>query len=91
MTRSNNKAVIKELPFSDGGGIGISRLLMLILRTFYIGEVHCGLWHDAHYKQVHEAVIDLIPGVSMSTSRLRRLSCSTRGLESTRTSIEENS
>lgn len=56
------KAVIDErLPFSYGGGIGISRLLMLLLRTGHIGEVQCGLWHDAHYEQAMAAGIDLIP------------------------------
>lgn len=50
-----------ELPLSYGGGIGISRTLMLLLRTAHIGEVQCGLWHDAHYQQVRELGIDLIP------------------------------
>jgi len=58
-----NAAVINnELPFSYGGGIGISRLLMLLLRTCHIGEVQCGLWHDEHFRQVSgEVGIDLIP------------------------------
>ena len=56
------KAVIEErLPFSYGGGIGISRLLMLLLRTCHIGEVQVGIWHDEHYKQAMEAGIDMIP------------------------------
>lgn len=50
-----------KLPFSYGGGIGISRLLMLLLRTGHIGEVQVGLWHDEHYKQAAAAGIDLIP------------------------------
>mmetsp|Transcript_20173 Transcript_20173/g.24491 ORF Transcript_20173/g.24491 Transcript_20173/m.24491 type:complete len:401 (-) Transcript_20173:691-1893(-) len=57
-----NKAVIdQKLPFCYGGGIGISRLLMLLLRTGHIGEVQCGVWHDAHYKQAKDAGIDIIP------------------------------
>jgi aspartate--ammonia ligase len=58
-----NCAVIhNELPFSYGGGIGISRLMMLLLRTAHIGEVQCGVWHDEHYRQVSGAPgIDLIP------------------------------
>ena len=56
------KAVINEdVVFSYGGGLGISRLLMLLLRTGHIGEVQVGLWHNAHYKQAKEAGIDLIP------------------------------
>lgn len=56
------KAVFDEkLPFSYGGGIGISRLLMLLLRMGHIGQVQVGLWHDEHFKQAFEAGIDLIP------------------------------
>ena len=56
------RAVLEEkLPFSYGGGIGISRLLMLLLRMGHIGQVQCGLWHDEHYRQAMEAGIDLIP------------------------------
>jgi aspartate--ammonia ligase len=56
------EAVIDErLPFSYGGGIGVSRLLMLLLRTGHIGEVQVGLWHDEHYRQTAEAGIDMIP------------------------------
>lgn len=63
MDLSFNHAVIhNHLPLSYGGGIGISRLLMLILRTAHIGEVQCGVWHDAHYRMVTGAPgIDLIP------------------------------
>jgi aspartate--ammonia ligase len=57
-----NRAVINSsLPYSYGGGIGISRLLMLLLRTAHIGEVHCGVWHDEHYRMVSGCGIDLIP------------------------------
>lgn len=57
-----NRAVIEEtVPFSYGGGLGISRLLMLLLRTGHIGEVQVGLWHDAHFRQAAEAGIDMIP------------------------------
>ena len=57
-----NRAVISDsLPFSYGGGIGISRLLMLLLRTAHIGEVQCGVWHDEHYRMVSSCGIDMIP------------------------------
>ena len=56
------KAVREEkVPFSYGGGMGISRLAMLLLRTGHIGEVQVGLWHDAHYAQAAGAGIDMIP------------------------------
>ena len=57
-----HKAVInKEVPFSYGGGLGISRILMLLLRTAHIGEVQCGIWHDDHFRQASAAGIDMIP------------------------------
>jgi aspartate--ammonia ligase len=56
------KALIEgKLPFSYGGGIGMSPLSMLLLRTCHIGEVQVGLWHDEHYKQAMAAVVDMIP------------------------------
>jgi len=56
------QAVIHEqLPFSYGGGLGVSRMLMLLLRTGHIGEVQVGLWHDKHYHQAAAAGCDLIP------------------------------
>ena len=33
-----------ELPLSVGGGIGQSRLCMLLLRKAHVGEVQCGIW-----------------------------------------------
>lgn len=36
-----------ELPLSIGGGIGQSRLCMLLLRKAHIGEVQVGLWPEA--------------------------------------------
>uniref|UniRef100_A0A7S3NDW3 Aminoacyl-transfer RNA synthetases class-II family profile domain-containing protein n=1 Tax=Aureoumbra lagunensis TaxID=44058 RepID=A0A7S3NDW3_9STRA len=51
-----------QLPLSIGGGIGISRLLMLLLQTGHIGEVQVGVWHDAHHAQAKsQAGIELIP------------------------------
>ncbi|GAA4900007.1 aspartate--ammonia ligase [Ferrimonas pelagia] len=35
-----------ELPHTIGGGIGQSRLLMLLLGRAHIGEVQCGVWAD---------------------------------------------
>lgn len=56
------QAIIHEkLPFSYGGGLGISRILMLLLRTGHIGEVQVGLWHDSHFQQAAKAGIDMIP------------------------------
>ena len=35
-----------ELPLSVGGGIGQSRLCMLLLRKAHVGEVQCGIWPE---------------------------------------------
>jgi aspartate--ammonia ligase len=35
-----------KLPLSIGGGIGQSRLCMLLLQKAHIGEVQCGVWPD---------------------------------------------
>jgi aspartate--ammonia ligase len=35
-----------KLPLSIGGGIGQSRLCMLILQKAHIGEVQCGVWSE---------------------------------------------
>ena len=40
-----------ELPYTIGGGIGQSRLCMLILGSAHIGEVQASVW-DAETKQI---------------------------------------
>jgi aspartate--ammonia ligase len=61
-TLGYQRAILEaKLPLSYGGGIGISRLLMQLLRTGHIGEVQVGVWHEAHYRQAALAGIDLIP------------------------------
>ncbi|MDD3469123.1 MAG: aspartate--ammonia ligase [Thermoguttaceae bacterium] len=42
-----HRALIEErLPLSMGGGIGQSRLCMLMMRCGHIGEIACGVWPD---------------------------------------------
>ena len=42
-----HQAVMRdELPLTMGGGIGQSRLCMLLLRKAHIGEVQCSVWTD---------------------------------------------
>ena len=38
--------VNKELPYTIGGGIGESRLCMLLMRKAHIGEVQSSIWDD---------------------------------------------
>ena len=49
-----------ELPQSIGGGIGQSRLCMLLLGTCHIGEVQASLWDKETVKACEEAVITLL-------------------------------
>ena len=34
----------EKLPLTIGGGIGQSRLCMLLLRKAHVGEVQCSVW-----------------------------------------------
>lgn len=47
------------LPLTMGGGIGQSRLCMLLLQKAHIGEVQCSLWDDATVKACAEAKVQL--------------------------------
>lgn len=59
-----HKAVLgDELPFCIGGGLGISRLCMLLLRTGHIGEVQAGVWHPQHVQEARQHGMELIPTV----------------------------
>ena len=49
-----------ELPLTMGGGIGQSRLCMLMLGTCHIGEVQASLWDNETLKTCEEAGITLL-------------------------------
>ena len=49
----HQKIMAEELPLTIGGGIGQSRLCMLLLRKAHIGEVQCSVWP----KDVPEAFV----------------------------------
>ncbi len=40
-----------ELPLSIGGGIGQSRLCMLLLKKWHISEVHCSVWPESEVER----------------------------------------
>ena len=48
-----------ELPLSIGGGIGQSRLSLLLLRKAHIGEVQAGIWPEKMVQQCHQNNIHL--------------------------------
>ena len=49
-----------ELPLSIGGGIGQSRLCMLMIGCAHIGEVQCSLWDEQTLTACREAGIPLL-------------------------------
>ena len=49
-----------ELPLTMGGGIGQSRLCMLMIGTCHIGEVQCSLWDEATHKACEDAGVLLL-------------------------------
>ena len=49
-----------ELPLTIGGGIGQSRLCMLMMGSAHIGEVQCSIWDEATHKGCEAAGIRLL-------------------------------
>jgi len=49
-----------ELPLTIGGGIGQSRLCMLLLRKAHVGEVQAGVWPDELLAQCNRRGISLL-------------------------------
>ena len=49
-----------ELPLTIGGGIGQSRLCMLMIGTCHIGEVQSSLWDENTQKACKDAGIMLL-------------------------------
>ena len=49
-----------ELPLTMGGGIGQSRLCMLLLGKAHIGEVQSSIWDEATHRAFREAGITLL-------------------------------
>ena len=49
-----------ELPYTIGGGIGQSRLCMLLLDRAHIGEVQASLWPDGMRQECEKHNIILL-------------------------------
>lgn len=56
----HKKLLAGELPYTIGGGIGQSRLCMLMLEKAHIGEVQASVWPDDMIKSCKENGINLI-------------------------------
>jgi len=60
-SRAFHRALLNgELPASIGGGIGQSRLCMLLLQKAHIGEVQASLWPDNQVRALADAGITLL-------------------------------
>ncbi len=56
-----HKALLNnELPLTVGGGIGQSRLCMLLIGCCHIGEVQSGIWDPETHKKCKEAAVMLL-------------------------------
>jgi len=49
-----------EIPLSIGGGIGQSRICMLLLQKAHIGEVQVSVWPDEMIEEYHRAGIEFL-------------------------------
>lgn len=50
----------EKLPLTIGGGIGQSRLCMLLLQKAHIGEVHSSVWPESEIKRCKDLGIELL-------------------------------
>jgi aspartate--ammonia ligase len=56
-----HKLLLEEkLPFSVGGGLGMSRICMVMLKKAHIGEVQASLWDEETLRVCQQAGVDLL-------------------------------
>ena len=56
-----HKALLNgELPYSIGGGIGQSRLCMLLLEKAHVGEVQVSMWDEETMRICRENHIEIL-------------------------------
>src|SRR5574344_237251 len=56
----HKKLINDEIPLSVGGGIGQSRLCMVLLHKAHVGEIQASIWPDEMRKECAEAGMPLI-------------------------------
>lgn len=49
-----------ELPLTIGGGIGQSRICMLLLQKAHVGEVQASIWDEETLRACREAGIEIL-------------------------------
>ena len=53
----HQKILKRELPYSIGGGIGISRILLFILEKEHLAEVQASSWEEKTLQEIKEKII----------------------------------
>ncbi len=53
----HQKIIQEELPYTIGGGLGESRIIMLILGIIHIAEIQSSTWQDKTYQSLNELSI----------------------------------
>ena len=53
----HQKILKKEMPYTIGGGIGQSRILMLLLEKEHIAEVQASSWEEKTYMELEDRKI----------------------------------
>ena len=56
----HRRLLADELPLSIGGGIGQSRLCMLLLKKAHIGEIQSSIWPEDMREQCRQMNIPII-------------------------------
>ena len=56
----HSKLLGGQLPYTIGGGIGQSRLCMLLLRKAHIGEIQSSIWPEAMREECRKSGIELV-------------------------------
>lgn len=56
----HKRVIDGSLPLSIGGGIGQSRLCMLVLEKAHIGEVQSSVWDEQELQELKEAGLDIL-------------------------------
>lgn len=59
-TKYHQDVINESLPYTIGGGIGQSRLCMLLLEKYHIAEVQTSIWDDETLKWLEENNIDYL-------------------------------
>ncbi|MBP5244424.1 MAG: aspartate--ammonia ligase, partial [Succinivibrio sp.] len=56
----HKKLLNNELPLTIGGGIGQSRLCMVLLHKAHIGEIQASIWPEDHREECRKLNMNLI-------------------------------